>query len=159
MLFIYGWFFFFLKVVINIIILICCILHHGKENFYREWVDCLNKILCFNVFEDYNQNNILFITKKWVFRIIFNIFFSTLFATSVYIYNGINIYIKKRKVEIVIYFFYILDMFLLQFIFFFLQILMNIIYMIFIIIDRNLKYLYDRLKQRNNEFFTFELIK
>ena len=156
MLFIYGWFFFFLKVFINIIILICCILHHGKENFYREWVDCLNKILCFNVFEDYNQNNILFITKKWVFRIIFNIFFSTLFTTSVFIYNKTAYYInrRKRKIKKVFYFFYIGIMFLLQFIFFFYQILTNIIYMTLIIIDRGLESLYDVLKRRNNEFFS-----
>ncbi len=151
MLFIYGWFFFFLKVFINIIILICCILHHGKENFYRDWVDCLNKILCFNVFEGYNENNILFITNMWVFRIIFNIFFSTLFTTSVFIYN--ETYIKGRKIKKVFYFFYIGIMFLFQFIFFFLQILMNIIYMTFIIIDRDLEGLYDILKRRNNEFF------
>jgi hypothetical protein len=151
--------FFFLKVFINIIILICCILHHGKENFYREWVDCLNKILCFNVFEDYNQNNILFITKKWVFRIIFNIFFSTLFTTSVFIYKEISYSINRRKIKKIFYFFYIGIMFLLQFIFFFYQILTNIIYMTLIIIDRDLEDLYDKLKRRNNEFLTFELIK
>ena len=152
---IYLWMvFFFLKVFINIIILICCILHHGKENFYREWVDCLNKILCFNVFEDYNQNNILFITKKWVFRIIFNIFFSTLFTTSLFIYRETTYDIKGRKIKKVFYFFYIGIMFLFQFIFFFLQILMNIIYMTLIIIDRGLESLYDVLKRRNNEFFS-----